>query len=651
MALANSGGGGASAGAVRAGKAFVEIGIDRTPLERGLKQVQARLASFAKTAFNVGLGGVGIGTGILAPLVAAGKFAVDRGASFERLSQRLGDTTENLSGLAYAAETTGQTLEDLEGHFENLAERIVQAAEGGGEAVETFKKLRIDPNQLKLIPAAEQMEILADAVNAFSDNDTVRRGLLSTLGGDKFQGLNELFKKGSVGIRNLKKEAANVGATVGTAEAKEADLAWQSLNRAWAAAKGVLASVGAALIPHAETIKSISSGVVGAVVSVRAWVNENRILVAGLAAVGVGLIAGGAALAALGVVAGVVSSGVGALAAVVGFLASPVAVTAAGIAVLTAALAGVGYKLLTTTESGRAFAAELSGGIAEAAAIAKQTVGGIADAFKAGDLALAGKIAMVGLYAVMTDAVVWMTQKWNGFKTVFVDGWHEGVKQAKLVLFDFGSWIEDLFLKAFRLLFDKFHETFVRVLKFASPILSKLGDAETAGALDVIAAAPKDQVLDAIDKVAGAKPEERANEKAKIIRDAENEQRQRDKDRKKDEEVAKKDAQDARDALAELNRRAREAAINAAGDGGLAKGAKGLAGVGVIPSRAQIGDSVKGALGGAFTRQQFGFGDKVAEKQLNAQLQAAAGIKGVNEKLDELPGKLGGEIMKGFVLN
>jgi ribosomal protein L12E/L44/L45/RPP1/RPP2 len=161
---------------------------------------------FGKRLAGIGGGLLGAGGGLLGALGLGTKSLLDRAGELGKLAEKLGVPVEQLSAFAYAADTTGQSLEDLAGHFENLAERVAQGANGAGEAAETFKKLGIDANALKLQNPVDQLITIAEAM-AKVTNETERLGMLSSLGGDQFQNLNALFKKGPAGIRALMAEA------------------------------------------------------------------------------------------------------------------------------------------------------------------------------------------------------------------------------------------------------------------------------------------------------------------------------------------------------------------------------------------------------------------------------------------------------------
>jgi len=387
--------------------------------------VRAHLQSIADKAKKIGHGvafaGAGItagGAAIVAPLAAAFKGMLDRSTEIAKLSTKLGVSTEQLSEFAYAAELTGQSFQDLEGHWENLAERVAQGATGGGEAAETFKKLGIDAGQLKLQNPVEQLITLAEAMRGVT-NETERLGMLSSLGGDKFQGLNALFKQGPEGIRKMMGEAKTVGASVSSESAAAAVKTEQAFLRAWTSIKSIFWSVGEAFLPLVDTLQAGVSLFVGLIGGVRAFIQNNKILVmvlAGvgltLAAIGVGVIALGGIITAFGAVASAVGT-------IVGVAWSPITLTILGVGLalvaITAIVAGLTYAFFKFTEVGKLVGSSLGEMFGNMWATAKQTFGGIADAMKAGNFSLAWKIATKGLHVIWKDFVIGMKSAWNEF--------------------------------------------------------------------------------------------------------------------------------------------------------------------------------------------------------------------------------------------
>jgi len=384
--------GGGSAGAVRAGGAFVELFVNDAKMVAGLNSASARLKSFGSSIASVGAGLAGIGGVALGTIGKLFTNTVESGAELSRMSQRLGESVEKLSAFQYAAATTGQTTEQLAGHWENLGERILQAQAGVGEAAQAFQSLGLDPVAMQAASATEQFIMLSEAMSGLT-NDTQRRGILSQFGGDQMQGMNELLKKGPEGIRKLMKEAGSVGATMTSANARDADKINAAWNRSYTAIKAAVLSVGQALLPQADTIEQWAKRAVEVASSVRAWVAENQTLVLTVTAVSAAAVAFGSVLVVVG----------GAAAAI-----------GAGLAALPAIIAGVGTAL---TVAGSVAAALLSPWVAIPLAIA---AAGVAIWAYVGD--------MNGLRVKWAELTLWMTKRWVDFKNIFVDSWHDAMQ-------------------------------------------------------------------------------------------------------------------------------------------------------------------------------------------------------------------------------
>lgn len=436
---------GKSANDVRAGGAFVEL-FTKDNLTRGLLAAESRLKKFGAFAAKIGAGLFGVGG---AALGAAGGLlggALNRAVDFQRLGDKLGVPTDKLQAFAYAAETTGLSLEDLKGDWENLAERIIQGAEGTGEAAEAFKKLGIDAGRLKNLDAVDQMLMLADALGKVT-NETERLGILSSLGGDQFQNLNSLFRGGSAGIRAKMQEGVDVGAVMSPERTKELAAANEKLVATWTAVKNVFVEVGAALVPSASTLESFRDIVVNVAKGIRSWVQENAGLIRTLALVAGGIAGAGLTLIGLGIAAATVGSIIGGITATFAFLLSPIGKAALAIAAVTAALIAGGYVFFTYTESGREMWKNISAYFADLLQVARDTFGGIADAISAGDIGLAWNVAMAGLTVAWKKVELTLTQGWVGLKDLFVDTWHEALNGVRILTNNFVSWMSKQWLK------------------------------------------------------------------------------------------------------------------------------------------------------------------------------------------------------------
>lgn len=398
--------------------AFEQLRASVGPVRAHLQTIGAKLKEIGAATAKVGLGFLGAGAAMVAPFAGAFKGILDRSTEISKLAIKLGVATEQLSEFAYAAETTGQTFQDLEGHFENLAERVAQGALGAGEAADTFKKLGIDAAQLKLQNPVDQLITLAKAMQNVT-NETDRLGMLSSLGGDKFQGLNALFKKGPEGIRQLMAEAKTVGASVSTEGAANAIKVEAAFHRAWTAIKNTFLSIGEAFLPFVDHIEAASRWLISISKTVRTFIQNNQALVAIIAGVGAAIAGVGAAILVAGGFVAVFSAALSALAPIAAAVFSPVGLTVAGVAlavtglIAVVAMATVGF--LKFTETGKALVRIFSEAFGSIGATFRETFGGISDALKKGDMSLALSIAGKGMRIVWNELILALKKSWSEF--------------------------------------------------------------------------------------------------------------------------------------------------------------------------------------------------------------------------------------------
>lgn len=479
MAIGSGGASSGASGSIRAGRAHVEMSAKDAGLSKALDAIAKRAKTFGKTvaasgAALLGIGGTGLGT----IGKAFGDF-ISNASGLQRLASKLGVGTAELSSFAYAASTTGMSLEDLTGQFENLAERVAQGAEGSGEAAETFKKLGIDAAQLKLQNPVDQMITLAEAMQGVT-NETERLGMLSSLGGDQFQWMNVLFKQGGGGIRKLMQEAGSVGAVLKDETAADAVKAAQAITRATTALRNAFLAVGAAILPQVEMIEKVSALVVKVVGDIRQFIDENQSLVLGIAAGSAALIAFGSALlvTGLGITAAVILAGslvAGIVAIKAAFVAALPAMIAVGVA--TAAVALIFHSLSGYAEKFGLITAAVEG-IGQAWESLRETVGlsfeGIKAALSIGDFSAAFKIAVASLNVVWQQFVLGLELAWAGFKDIFVDGWDTVTAEIALLWVDLGYQIRSIFDSLGRWIDQTFSDVIGAVARKLGAIVEKV---------------------------------------------------------------------------------------------------------------------------------------------------------------------------------
>lgn len=98
-----------ASGNVRAGRAFVELMLDQTKLERGLKTAQAKLRNFGNSMMGVGKNMVTVATLAAAPLVYATKTFADFDDQMRMVKAVTGATEQQFKSLTEVAERLGRT--------------------------------------------------------------------------------------------------------------------------------------------------------------------------------------------------------------------------------------------------------------------------------------------------------------------------------------------------------------------------------------------------------------------------------------------------------------------------------------------------------------------------------------------------------------
>ncbi len=438
----------ASAAGIRAGAAYVELFVKDNRLTKGLAAAAAMLKAFGAGLTGIGTQMLGVGAALAAPFVLAAKVFTEMGSDLIDMSQRTGVSVEALSELGFAAEQSGADMETLEAGLRKMQKLVVEAAGGSKEARDALDKLGLSVADLKALAPDEQFKLIADKLSKI-ENPALRAALAMDVFGKSGTKLLPLMNDGAAGIEALQEKARKLGLTISTADAAAAEEFGDTLDVVWKVIKRGAFSVGAALVP---SLMELANWIITTSKDVAEWIDRNRELVVSVAKIVAVVLGVGAALVALGAavsLAGFAVSGLVtlfyALGTVIGVIGSVLGALLSPIGLVVAALVGLGYLFATQTDAGKQMTDELKAGFVSFAETAKTAWGGIADAIQAGDLELAARIALAAVNLEWAKAVLWWTEKWNAFKGLFVDGWHDAVAGLKLMFWDFTAWIARTF--------------------------------------------------------------------------------------------------------------------------------------------------------------------------------------------------------------
>ena len=393
-------------GAIRAGRAFVEIFADNTRLIRGLRTAQRRLRNFGGSVRSMGAQLLGIGGIAAAPLAAAVNAASELEETMNKFNVVFGAN-------AAAVKSWG---DDFAGQ---VGRSKAQIADFLASTQDLFVPLGFDPKQATEM--SKSVTGLAIDLASFNEKISDQQAL------DDLQaaltGSGEVMKKYGVVLNEagVKQELLNMGIDPKRAtNAQKAQARYNIILAGTTAAQGdairsagsfanqmkaahgqvvdLAAAIGGVLLP---VVTPLVAWFVQFAATAGRWIAQNKGVVMVVFGVVSALLALGATLLATGIAVGV-------MAAAVGFLANPVTL-------LIAAVVAAGAALVHFTDAGGAALEWLKERFAGLLAVVKPVIDGIQNALAAGNLGLAAQIAFGGIEAAFLAGTMTLRGHWHDF--------------------------------------------------------------------------------------------------------------------------------------------------------------------------------------------------------------------------------------------
>lgn len=223
---------------------------------RGAKDLRGELGGLKTAVGNLNsvLGGLGITltgaaiAGGLKSMIGGSMEAMDNMA---KLSDRLGVTTESLTGLQHAASLAGVDGDQFASSLDKMTKTLGDLRTKGGEGVKTLAKFGLDVNSLSAMSPDQAFLKIADAV-ARIQSPMERATLATTLFGRQGQELLNTLMQGSEALREQVAEAEQLGISysrVDAAKIEEANDAWDKMK---SAVRGVANEIAIGLAPAIE---------------------------------------------------------------------------------------------------------------------------------------------------------------------------------------------------------------------------------------------------------------------------------------------------------------------------------------------------------------------------------------------------------------
>lgn len=459
---------------IKAGGAYVEV-FAKDVLQPGLTAARKRLVSFAHGVAAIGGAFQAGAASIIAPLTAAVMQFTSLGGELADVSARTDLSVEMLSALGYAAKLSGGSLKDLQAGLVGIAKFTFMVQQGGKGAKKVLEELGISTDTWLKSAPDQRLGLVADALTHISD-PSLKAALAMKVLGKGGLTLLPILADGSKGLAEFRAEAQRLGLVFTDEEINRADRLGDAIDTVKEQLKAAFFQVGDALAPLLQPGVDAIRELLAVTIQI---IDANPVLVTSLASLAFVLAAVGAGFLTLAVVGytvagvmmlvnGVISVALGlwsalgtikaivaaintylsatfttggiaalfasiqtflfaaaesaaaaagaALGAVLTFLATPLGLIAILALLVVAGLAAVVVVVLQCTDAlaTLGMVGELVFG--QLYSTATQAFQGIFDALSSGNLALAGQIAMQGLYVVWLQGVALLKQIWEDLK-------------------------------------------------------------------------------------------------------------------------------------------------------------------------------------------------------------------------------------------
>jgi len=230
----------------KVGELLVDVLARTTGLQKGLKRGETQIQRFKQVAGNVAAG-VAAAFSINALRNMINDFA-ELGDSFDKMSQRTGVSVEALSGLKFAAEQSGASIETVETGIRNMQRVLLDVQQGSSTAATTLQMLGLNIQQLQTLSPEQQFLQMAQAISKVQDPSR-QAALAMELFGKSGTQLLPMLQQGEAGIEALIAEARRLGIVMSEEDAKAAADFTDAMNRLSKAFQGIATQVASVITP------------------------------------------------------------------------------------------------------------------------------------------------------------------------------------------------------------------------------------------------------------------------------------------------------------------------------------------------------------------------------------------------------------------
>jgi hypothetical protein len=232
------------------------MGADTAEFERKMKDVEGTLQKVAAVGAFVGTALTSALGNAFSSIQESIKKAIESADKMDEMAESIGISVEKLSGLRFAADLSGVSLDALSTSMVKLGKAMAESVqEPGSTSARTFQAMGISvvDAEGKLRSINDVFLEIADKFRTYEDGAgkvTLATNLFGRAGAANIPLLNQ----GSDGIARQADEAARLGLTLDTKTVKAAAAFNDSLTKMGRVWDGIIMQLTAKLVPTLETV-------------------------------------------------------------------------------------------------------------------------------------------------------------------------------------------------------------------------------------------------------------------------------------------------------------------------------------------------------------------------------------------------------------
>ncbi|WP_322092818.1 hypothetical protein [Paraburkholderia bannensis] len=243
-----------------AGSLIFELAADVAHLRADMKKandvITSSLNSVKKAAGAIGLTiGAAMAANLARSFASSIQGAIDQGDALGKLAERIGTTSEALSGLQYAASLNNVSSDELTTSFRNLNKALIDAENPASTAAQAIRAIGLNVADLKSKDPSQAFKDIAQAISGF-ENGADKGAVVSALFGRNMQSLIPLLNQGADGIAQATKEAEDFGVVISGNVTRAMSDFNDQMTRIKTISEGVRNQLAIALLPALEVLVS-----------------------------------------------------------------------------------------------------------------------------------------------------------------------------------------------------------------------------------------------------------------------------------------------------------------------------------------------------------------------------------------------------------